>query len=107
VLAFDIETTKQPLKFPNAEEDSIMMISCTLSLSFRFSFSFFIECVCVCVGVRVDMLDRQGYLIVNRTIVSEDIADFEFTPKPEYEVRLSPFAVSISFGLSVILKHFT
>ena len=30
------------------------------------------------------MLDTDGYLIVNRNIVSEDIADFEYTPKPEY-----------------------
>ena len=27
----------------------------------------------------------QGYLIINREIVSEDIEDFEYTPKPEYE----------------------
>jgi DNA polymerase epsilon subunit 1 len=59
ILAFDIETTKQPLKFPNPAEDSIMMISY--------------------------MLDRQGYLIINRSIVSADIEDFEFTPRPEYE----------------------
>ena len=32
----------------------------------------------------------QGYLITNREIVSEDIEDFEFTPKPEYE---GPFTV--------------
>lgn len=32
----------------------------------------------------------QGYLITNREIVSEDIGDFEFTPKPEYE---GPFCV--------------
>lgn len=32
----------------------------------------------------------QGYLITNREIVSEDIEDFEFTPKPEYE---GPFCV--------------
>ena len=31
------------------------------------------------------MLDRQGYLIVNREIVSEDIESFEYTPKPEFE----------------------
>jgi DNA polymerase epsilon subunit 1 len=61
VLAFDIETTKQPLKFPNPAEDSVMMISY--------------------------MLDRQGYLLVNRAIVAADIADFEFSPKPEYEGR--------------------
>jgi DNA polymerase epsilon subunit 1 len=61
VLAFDIETTKLPLKFPDAAIDSIMMISY--------------------------MLDGQGFLIINREIVSEDIEDFEYTPKPEYEGR--------------------
>ncbi|NXP78258.1 DPOE1 polymerase, partial [Ramphastos sulfuratus] len=64
VLAFDIETTKLPLKFPDAETDQIMMISY--------------------------MIDGQGYLITNREIVSEDIEDFEFTPKPDYE---GPFCV--------------
>ncbi|XP_073410903.1 DNA polymerase epsilon catalytic subunit A [Dendrobates tinctorius] len=64
VLAFDIETTKLPLKFPDAETDQIMMISY--------------------------MIDGQGYLITNREIVSEDIEDFEFTPKPEYE---GPFCI--------------
>ncbi|XP_027018753.2 DNA polymerase epsilon catalytic subunit A [Tachysurus fulvidraco] len=64
ILAFDIETTKLPLKFPDAETDQIMMISY--------------------------MIDGQGFLITNREIVSEDIEDFEFTPKPEYE---GPFTV--------------
>lgn len=32
----------------------------------------------------------QGYLITNREIVSEDIEDFEYTPKPEYE---GPFII--------------
>ncbi|KAF2077511.1 hypothetical protein CYY_001210 [Polysphondylium violaceum] len=64
VLAFDIETTKAQLKFPNKEIDSIMMISY--------------------------MLDKQGYLIVNREIVSQDIDDFEYTPKPEFP---GPFTV--------------
>uniref|UniRef100_A0AAY5EBJ6 DNA polymerase epsilon catalytic subunit n=1 Tax=Electrophorus electricus TaxID=8005 RepID=A0AAY5EBJ6_ELEEL len=64
VLAFDIETTKLPLKFPDAETDQIMMISY--------------------------MIDGQGFLITNREIVSDDIEDFEFTPKPEYE---GPFTV--------------
>ena len=31
------------------------------------------------------MLDKQGYLIVNREVVSEDIQSFEYTPKPEFE----------------------
>ena len=59
VFAYDIETEKAPLKFPNAETDRIMMISY--------------------------MIDNDGYLITNREIVSEDIDDFEYTPKPEYQ----------------------
>ena len=58
VMAYDIETTKQPLKFPDQLTDQIMMISY--------------------------MVDGQGYLITNREIVSEDIDDFEYTPKDEY-----------------------
>ncbi|KAI0224564.1 DNA polymerase epsilon catalytic subunit [Massospora cicadina] len=57
VLAFDIETTKSPLKFPDAAVDMVMMISY--------------------------MVDGQGFLITNRQIVSEDIGDFEYTPKPD------------------------
>ncbi|KAJ5749780.1 DNA polymerase epsilon catalytic subunit A [Penicillium manginii] len=64
VLAFDIETTKLPLKFPDAVIDQIMMISY--------------------------MIDGQGFLITNREIVSEDINDFEYTPKPEYS---GPFII--------------
>ena len=64
VLAYDIETTKLPLKFPDPVIDQIMMISY--------------------------MIDGQGFLITNRETVSEDIADFEYTPKPEYE---GPFLV--------------
>uniref|UniRef100_A0A8D8VQ89 DNA polymerase epsilon catalytic subunit n=3 Tax=Cacopsylla melanoneura TaxID=428564 RepID=A0A8D8VQ89_9HEMI len=59
VLAFDIETTKLPLKFPDAASDQIMMISY--------------------------MIDGQGFLITNREIISKDVEDFEFTPKPEFE----------------------
>lgn len=58
VLAFDIETSKAPLKFPDAAVDQIMMISY--------------------------MIDGDGYLITNRDIISKDIEDFEYTPKPEY-----------------------
>ncbi|XP_073973254.1 DNA polymerase epsilon catalytic subunit 1 isoform X2 [Rhodnius prolixus] len=59
VLAFDIETTKLPLKFPDSSFDQIMMISY--------------------------MIDGQGFLITNREIISEDVEDFEYTPKPEFE----------------------
>lgn len=64
VMAFDIETTKLPLKFPDAAIDQIMMISY--------------------------MIDGQGFLITNREIVSEDIEDFEYTPRPEYQ---GPFMI--------------
>jgi DNA polymerase epsilon subunit 1 len=63
-MAYDIETTKLPLKFPDATIDQIMMISY--------------------------MIDGQGFLITNREIVSEDISDFDYTPKPEYD---GPFMI--------------
>lgn len=42
ICAFDIETTKLPLKFPDSSYDSIMMISY--------------------------MIDGQGYLVINREV---------------------------------------
>ncbi|KAL5483454.1 POL2 [Sanghuangporus weigelae] len=64
VLAYDIETTKAPLKFPDSAVDQVMMISY--------------------------MIDGQGFLIINREIVSEDVDDFEYTPKEGIE---GPFTV--------------
>ena len=58
-MAFDIETSKAPLKFPDASIDNVLMISL--------------------------MVDGEGYLIVNREDVLADIEDFEYTPKPEFE----------------------
>ena len=52
MLAFDIECTKAPLKFPVADVDQIFMISY--------------------------MIDGQGYLIVSREVVSKDIDDFVY-----------------------------
>ncbi|CAL1292777.1 unnamed protein product [Larinioides sclopetarius] len=65
VLAYDIETTKLPLKFPDSSTDQIMMISY--------------------------MIDGQGFLITNREIVSKDVDDFEYTPKPEFEGNFTVF----------------
>ncbi|XP_057662319.1 DNA polymerase epsilon catalytic subunit 1 [Diorhabda carinulata] len=65
VLAFDIETTKLPLKFPDSATDQIIMISY--------------------------MIDGQGYLITNREVLSADIEDFEYTPKPEFEGKFTIF----------------
>ena len=36
------------------------------------------------------MLDGRGTLLINREIVSEDVVDFEYTPKREYP---GPFRV--------------
>lgn len=58
VLAWDIETTKEKLRFPNAENDEIMMISY--------------------------MCDGKGYLLVNRAIVGADIDAFEYKPRPDF-----------------------
>ncbi|CAO3684825.1 unnamed protein product [Umbelopsis vinacea] len=77
ILAFDIETTKLPLKFPDSAIDSIMMISY--------------------------MIDGQGYLITNREIVSQDIEDFEYTPKPEYE---GPFIIFNEEDEVALLRRF-
>jgi DNA polymerase epsilon subunit 1 len=60
VLAFDIETTKQPLKFPDVKFDQVMMISY--------------------------IVDGSGFLITNREIVGEDVTDFEYAPREDYDV---------------------
>lgn len=53
-MAFDIETTKEPLKFPDADFDKIMLISY--------------------------VIDEQTFLIVNWEICSKDISQFTFCP---------------------------
>ncbi|RVE53948.1 hypothetical protein evm_001351 [Chilo suppressalis] len=78
VLAFDIETTKLPLKFPDSQTDQIMMISY--------------------------MIDGQGYLITNREIISIDVEDFEYTPKPEFEGQFIIF--NEANELALIQKFF-
>ncbi|KAG6911037.1 hypothetical protein DXG01_005453 [Tephrocybe rancida] len=77
VMAYDIETTKAPLKFPDQAIDQVMMISY--------------------------MIDGQGYLITNREIVSEDIDDFEYTPKEGYE---GPFTVFNEPDEAATIKRF-
>ncbi|KAJ3047104.1 DNA polymerase epsilon catalytic subunit, partial [Rhizophlyctis rosea] len=70
VLAFDIETTKLPLKFPDATIDSIMMISYMID---------------------GQVWDVELRFFVPGEIVSEDIEDFEYNPKPEYEGAFTIF----------------
>jgi DNA polymerase epsilon subunit 1 len=49
------------------------------------------------------MLDQQGYLIVNRELVSEDVRDFEYTPKPEF---VGPFRVFNERDEAAMLRRF-
>ncbi|EJD53603.1 DUF1744-domain-containing protein [Auricularia subglabra TFB-10046 SS5] len=77
VMAYDIETTKAPLKFPDQQIDQVMMISY--------------------------MIDGQGFLITNRDIISEDIDDFEYTPKEGYE---GPFTVFNEPDEAATIKRF-
>ena len=77
VMAFDIETCKAPLKFPDAAVDEIMMISY--------------------------MIDGQGFLITNRDVVSEDISDFDYTPRPEYP---GPFLIFNEKNEKAVLERF-
>lgn len=84
IFAFDIETTKPPLKFPNADIDQIMMISI--------------------------MTEEFGELITNRQLISEDIQEFEYHAKDDMKSTFRIFneineeALLIRF-LEVILEH--
>jgi DNA polymerase epsilon subunit 1 len=49
------------------------------------------------------MIDTQGYLIINREIISQDIDDFEYTPKKEYPGHFRIFNEANEFEL---LKRF-
>ena len=77
VLAFDIECTKAPLKFPDEGVDSIFMISY--------------------------MVDRMGYLIISRHVVGADVQDFEYTPTPKYP---GPFEVMNELTEEGLIRRF-
>jgi DNA polymerase epsilon subunit 1 len=84
VLAFDIECTKAPLKFPDATVDEIFMISY--------------------------MVNGQGFLIISRAVVSQDIDNFEYTPKRKF-LLLFPLSsqylpVLVFYHLSIIAFSF-
>lgn len=78
IFAYDIECEKSPLKFPNAQRDRIFMISYMVS-------------------------PGEGYLIINREVVSEDISSFEYTPAAKYP---GPFAVFNEKDENALLLRF-
>jgi DNA polymerase epsilon subunit 1 len=78
VLAFDIECSKAPLKFPDANAgDEIFMISY--------------------------MVNGKGYLVTSRTVVSKDISDFEYTPKPHFP---GPFEIFNERNEEALIRRF-
>ena len=77
ICAWDIETTKAPLKFPDSRVDQVYMISY--------------------------MMDAQGYLLINREVVGGDVPDFEYTPLPEFK---GPFIVHNLQNEEAVLRHF-
>ncbi|CAM9091188.1 unnamed protein product, partial [Phaeothamnion confervicola] len=87
-LAFDIECTKTPLKFPNVEMDEIFMISYMVDGHAS--------------GSR-RRLQGGGHLIISRTVVSEDIADFEYTPKPRFK---GPFTIANEPDEAALIRRF-
>lgn len=56
ILSFDIETSKDPLKFPDVEKDEVMMISL--------------------------MYEGEAFLIINRGFCGDDVKPFDYEPKP-------------------------
>lgn len=62
IMAYDIECTKQPMKFPDAEIDTVFLISY--------------------------VINGDGFLITNREVISEDISDFVYAPTAEYETDI-------------------
>jgi DNA polymerase epsilon subunit 1 len=82
VLAFDIECSKAPLKFPNAEMDEIYMISYMVSDGRG---------------------TPEGFLICSRSVVSQDVLDFEYTPKPSYP---GPFSIFNELNEQELIMRF-
>lgn len=65
VLAFDIETTKAPLKFPDPEVDCVMLISY--------------------------LVDGEAFIIVNRDVVAADVQEFAYGPTPEIQTQVTVY----------------
>ena len=65
IMAYDIETTKLPLKFPDKTQDQIMLISY--------------------------LINGDGFLITNREIISEDIQDFEYNENEELATNITVY----------------
>ena len=94
VLAFDIETTKLPLKFPDPAVDQVDLQNAILLLE---------DLLPIQVMMISYMIDGQGYLICNREIIAADVEDFEYTPKPEFE---GPFIVFNEEDEKALIQRF-
>ena len=69
VLAYDIETSKDPFKFPEKEKDIIMMISI--------------------------MYEGEAILIINNNFCLQQVEEFDYEPegKPEYRCHVETINV--------------
>lgn len=65
VLAYDIETSKAPLKFPDPSIDVVMLISY--------------------------VIDGETFLIVNREMVGADVQEFFYCPKKDIEAQVTVY----------------
>ena len=50
------------------------------------------------------MIDKQGYLVINREVVGGDIENFEYTPKPEFEGAPTPTSWQTFLSISITLN---
>jgi hypothetical protein len=48
------------------------------------------------------MIDTQDYLIINRKIISQDVADFDYTPTKENPEQFHEFKAA---GTVLLLEH--
>ena len=67
-----------------------IVIVSNVSSIIRLFVIFFAAYIFLCVEHFYLSMFSQGYLLCNREIISHDVGDFEYTPKPEYE---GPFTV--------------
>ena len=82
-LTFDIETTKQKLKFPNAAFDQVMMVSL--------------------------MIDARGLLLINEEFVGGGVEDFDYVPAPDmpgsFEVEYYPNEERVLQRFFELIRH--
>jgi DNA polymerase epsilon subunit 1 len=65
ILSYDIETSKDPLKFPDAEKDQVMMVSL--------------------------MYEGEAFLIINCGFCGHEVEEFYYSPQEEFSCHVTVF----------------